>query len=107
MGQSALGELKPTPIDESTLKALSSKNEVDRKFIDEIQLLQAIAKKVPSAIKTNKKPDVYWLVVSGLQPVFDAHGNDTLAAKEALTLLNEALESVSKAFKDAYKNQVS
>lgn len=107
MGQSALGELKPTSIDESSLKALSLKNDEDRKFIDEVQLLHAIAKKIPSAINTNGRADVYWLVVSGLKPVFDLHGKDSVAAKEALTLLNEALESVSKAFKDVYKNQVS
>lgn len=83
------------------------KNDPDRKFIDEVQLLHAIAKKIPSAISTNRRPDVYWLVVSGLQSVFDFHGKSSVAAKEAQTLLNEALESVSKAFQDVYKNQVS
>ncbi|XP_031777735.1 renin receptor isoform X1 [Nasonia vitripennis] len=106
LGQSALGELKPTSIDESSLKALSLKNDEDRKFLEEIQLLRAIAKKVPSAVSADGKPDVYWLVVSGLKPVFDIHGKNSVAAKEALTLLNEALHDVNKAFMDAYKNQV-
>ncbi|XP_058795338.1 ATPase H(+)-transporting accessory protein 2 isoform X2 [Phymastichus coffea] len=106
LGQSALGELKPSPIDESFLKALSLKSDEDRKFLDEVQLLRAIAKKVPTAISTDSKPDVYWLVVSGLKSVFDVHGKNSLAAKEALTLLNEALHDVSKAFMNAYKNQV-
>ena len=107
MGQSALGELKPTSIDESSLKALNLKNDEDRKFLEEVQLLRAIAKKVPSAVTADNKSDVYWLVVSGLRPVFDVHGKNSVAAKEALTLLNEALHDVSKAFMDAYKNQVS
>lgn len=106
MGQSALGELKPTTIDEATLKDLSSKNDEDRKFLEEVQLLHAIAKKVPTAISSDGKPDVYWLVVSGLKPVFDAHGNNSAAAKEALVLLNDAISTVSKAFEDVYKKQV-
>lgn len=106
LGQSALGELKPTSIDESSLKALSLKNDEDRKFLEEVQLLRAIAKKVPSAISTDNKADVYWLVISGLRPVFDIHGKNSVAAKEALTLLNEAVHDVSKAFMEVYKNQV-
>lgn len=98
--------MKPSPIDESSLKALSLKSDDDRKFLDEVQLLRAIAKKVPTAISSDDKADVYWLVVSGLKSVFDVHGKNSLAAKEALTLLNEALHDVSKAFMDAYKNQV-
>lgn len=81
-------------------------NEEDRKFLEEVQLLYAIAKKVPTAIKSDGKPDVYWLVVSGLKPVFDAHGTDSAAAREALSLLNDAINSVSKAFVDVYKKQV-
>ncbi|XP_011503147.1 PREDICTED: renin receptor [Ceratosolen solmsi marchali] len=106
LGHSALGELKPTTIDESSLKALSLKKDEDRKFLEEVQLLHAIAKKVTSAIRTDNKPDVYWLVVSGLHPVFDTHGKNSVAAKEALILLNEALRDVSKAFIDVYKSQV-
>uniref|UniRef100_A0ABD2WA21 Renin receptor n=1 Tax=Trichogramma kaykai TaxID=54128 RepID=A0ABD2WA21_9HYME len=106
LGQSALGELKPTLIDESQLKALSSKNEQDHTFLEEVQLLRAIAKKVPTAVTADNKPDVYWLVVSGLKPIFEAYGKNSVAAKEALALLNEALHEVSKAFMDVYKNQV-
>lgn len=106
LGQSALGELKPVPIDESSLKALSLKNEEDRKFLEEIQLLRAIAKKVPTAIKADNKADVYWLVVSGLRPVFDYHGKNSTAAKEALFLLNNAFNVISEAFMKAYDNKV-
>ncbi|XP_043665128.1 ATPase H(+)-transporting accessory protein 2 isoform X3 [Vespula pensylvanica] len=106
LGQSALGELKPVPIDESSLKALRLTNEEDRKFLEEIQLLRAIAKKVPTAIKADDKPDVYWLVVSGLRPVFDLHGNNSTAAKEALLLLNNAFNVISEAFMKAYDNKV-
>ena len=106
MGQSTLGELKPEPIEKLSLKDLSLKNDEDRKFLEEVQLLHAIAKNVPTAVIPNGKPDVYWLVVSGLKSVFETHGKNSAAAKEALGLLNEALNDVNKAFKDVYKNQV-
>ncbi|XP_031835299.1 ATPase H(+)-transporting accessory protein 2 isoform X2 [Nomia melanderi] len=106
LGQSALGELKPTPIDETSLKALNLRKEEDRKFLEEVQLLHAIAKKAPSAIKPDSKPDIYWLVVSGLQPIFDAYGNNSTTSKEALSLLNNALNVISDAFIQAYDGQV-
>ncbi|XP_076298729.1 ATPase H(+)-transporting accessory protein 2 isoform X1 [Lasioglossum baleicum] len=106
LGQSALGELKPTPIDETSLKALNLNKEEDKKFLEEVQLLHAIAKKAPSAIKPDSKPDVYWLVVSGLQPVFDAYGSNSTSSKEALVLLNNALNMVRDAFIEAYDGQV-
>ncbi|KAK2585277.1 hypothetical protein KPH14_009970 [Odynerus spinipes] len=106
LGQSALGELKPAPIDESSLKALSLANEEDRKFLEEIQLLRAIAKKVPTAITADDKPDVYWLVVSGLRSVLDLHGNSSIAAKEALSLLNDAFNAINEAFMKAYDGKV-
>ncbi|XP_076651824.1 ATPase H(+)-transporting accessory protein 2 isoform X1 [Halictus rubicundus] len=106
LGQSALGELKPTPIDETSLKALNLRKEEDKKFLEEVQLLHAIAKKAPSAIKPDSKPDVYWLVVSGLQPVFDAYGSNSTSSKEALVLLNNALNMVRDAFIEAYDGQV-
>lgn len=107
LGQSALGELKPTSIDETSLKSLSLNNEEDRKYIEDLKLLHAIAKKVPSAITANGKPDVYWLVVSGLRPLIDLHGKDSPSVKEALALLNDALSDISKAFMDAYSDKVT
>jgi renin receptor len=106
LGQSALGELKPATIDESSLQSLNLNNDEDRKFLEEVQLLRAIAKKVPTAISADGKSDVYWLVVSGLKPIYDLYGKNSVAAKEALTLLNEALHEINKAFTDVYKNQV-
>lgn len=106
LGQSALGELKPTPIDETSLKALSLHNEEDKKFLEEVQLLHAIAKKAPSAIKPDSKSDVYWLVVSGLKPVLDLHGSNSTSSKEAWDLLNNSLNMVRDAFIEAYDGQV-
>ncbi|XP_014610254.1 PREDICTED: renin receptor isoform X4 [Polistes canadensis] len=106
LGQSALGELKPIPIDESSFVALRLTNEEDRKFLEEIQLLRAIAKKVPTAIKADDKSDVYWLVISGLRPVLDLHGKNSTAAKEAFLLLNDALNDISDAFMKVYDNKV-
>ncbi|XP_015127673.1 renin receptor isoform X2 [Diachasma alloeum] len=106
LGQSALGELKPNPVDASSLKHLSLSNEEDQKFIEELQLLRAIAQKIPSTVTANSKPDVYWFVVSGLRPVMDLHGKDSEATKEALKLLNDAVNDVSNAFTDIYNGQV-
>ncbi|XP_017791758.1 PREDICTED: uncharacterized protein LOC108573795 [Habropoda laboriosa] len=106
LGQSALGELKPTPIDETSLRALSLSKEEDKKFLEEVQLLHAIAKKAPSAIKPDSKSDIYWLVVSGLKPVFDLYGSNSTTSKEALSLLNNGLNVISDAFTQAYDGQV-
>lgn len=106
LGQSALGELKPTSIDETSFTGLSLRSEEDRKYMEEVQLLHAIANKVPSAIKPDSRPDIYWLVISGLRPVFDAHGSNSTSSREALTLLNNALDVIHDAFIQAYDGQV-
>ncbi|XP_006558237.1 renin receptor isoform X2 [Apis mellifera] len=106
LGQSALGELKPTPIDETSLRALSLNKEEDKKFLEEVQLLHAIAKKAPSAIKPDSKSDIYWLVISGLRPIFDAYGSNSTTSREALSLLNNALNVIHDAFIQAYDGQV-
>ncbi|XP_043791742.1 ATPase H(+)-transporting accessory protein 2 isoform X1 [Apis laboriosa] len=106
LGQSALGELKPTPIDETSLRALSLSKEEDKKFLEEVQLLHAIAKKAPSAIKPDSKSDIYWLVISGLRPIFDAYGSNSTTSREALSLLNNALNVIHDAFIQAYDGQV-
>ncbi|XP_034175078.2 ATPase H(+)-transporting accessory protein 2 isoform X1 [Osmia lignaria lignaria] len=106
LGQSALGELKPTPIDESSLRALNLRKEEDKKFLEEVQLLHAIAKKAPSAIKPDSKSDIYWLVISGLRPIFDAYGSNSTTSREALLLLNNALNVIHDAFIQAYEGQV-
>ncbi|XP_033214858.1 ATPase H(+)-transporting accessory protein 2 [Belonocnema kinseyi] len=106
LGQSALGELKPTSIDQSSLRALSLKNDEDKKFLDEIQLLRAIAKKIPSTITADSKPDVYWLVVSGLHPVIEFHGKESASVMEALSLLNDAFSDLSKSFVNVYNDKV-
>ncbi|XP_054003982.1 ATPase H(+)-transporting accessory protein 2 isoform X2 [Hylaeus anthracinus] len=106
LGQSALGELKPTPIDETSLKALNLGKEDDKKFLEEVQLLHAIAKKAPSAIKSDLKSDIYWLVISGLRPIFDDYGFNSTASREAQTLFNNALTVIHDAFVQAYDGQV-
>lgn len=87
------------------LKALSSEIEEDRKFIEEIQLLRAIADKA-SAKKHDFGTDIYWLVVSAVKPLLDLHGNTSTAAEEAYMLLNDAMERVSKAFVSTYDGKV-
>ncbi|CAL7940221.1 unnamed protein product [Xylocopa violacea] len=106
LGQSALGELKPTPIDETSLRALNLRKEEDRKFLEEVQLLHAIAKKAPSAIKPDSKSDIYWLVISGLRPIFDTYGSNSTTSREALSLLNNAMNVINDAFIQTYDGQV-
>lgn len=83
-----------------------SKVEEDRKFIEEMELLHAIADKASSAKKHDSGTDVYWLVVSALRPVLDLHGNTSAEAQEAYLILNDALERVSKAFVNTYDDKV-
>ncbi|XP_043518876.1 ATPase H(+)-transporting accessory protein 2 isoform X1 [Frieseomelitta varia] len=106
LGQSALGELKPTPIDETSLRSLSLRKEEDKKFLEEVQLLHAIAKKVPSAIKPDSKSDIYWLVISSLRPIFDTYGSNSTTSREALSLFDNALNVIHDAFIQAYDGQV-
>lgn len=87
------------------LKFLNSEIEEDRKFIEEMQLLHAIADKV-SAKKHDSGTDVYWLVVSAFKPVLDLHGNISETTTEAYSLLNDAMEHVSNAFVNAYNGKV-
>ncbi|KAM0728202.1 ATPase H(+)-transporting accessory protein 2 [Formica fusca] len=104
LGQSALGELKPTNIEK--LKFLNLEIEEDRKFVEEMQLLHAIADNASSAKKHDSGTDVYWLVVSTLTAVVELHGNTSAMANEAYMLLNDAMEHVSKAFVNAYDGKV-
>lgn len=88
------------------LKALSSEVEEDRKFVEEMQLLHAIADNASSAKKHDSGTDVYWLIVSALKPVLELHGNTSEAAKEAYVLLNDAIEHITKAFVNTYDGKV-
>lgn len=80
--------------------------EEDRKFVEEMALLHAIADNASSAKKHDSGTDVYWLVVSALRAVLDLHGNTSAVANEAYMLLNDAMEHVSKAFVNAYDGKV-
>ncbi|XP_071648726.1 ATPase H(+)-transporting accessory protein 2 isoform X4 [Temnothorax longispinosus] len=104
LGQSALGELKPANMEKEKLKSLNSEVEEDRKFVEEIQLLHAVADN--AAKKHDSGTDVYWLVVSGLKPVLDLHGNTSAAAEEASTLLSDAIDHVSNAFVNTYDGKI-
>ncbi|XP_039312582.1 ATPase H(+)-transporting accessory protein 2 isoform X3 [Solenopsis invicta] len=104
LGQSALGELKPANMEK--LKFLSSEVEEDCKFVEEIQLLHAIADNASSAKKHDSGTDVYWLVITSFNPVLELHGNNSAPAKEAYTLLSDAIEHVSKAFVNTYDGKI-
>ncbi|XP_011255212.1 renin receptor isoform X1 [Camponotus floridanus] len=104
LGQSALGELKPTNIEK--LNSLNWEVEEDRKFVEVIQLLNAIADNASSAKKHDPGTHVYWLVVSGLKAIMELHGNMSIAATEASTLLKHAMEHINTAFVDGYDGKV-
>lgn len=80
--------------------------EEDCKFVEEIQLLHAIADNAFSAKKHDSGTDVYWLVVSALKPILDLNGNNSNKAYEAYEMLNDAIEHVSKAFVNTYNDKV-
>ncbi|XP_011875114.1 PREDICTED: renin receptor isoform X2 [Vollenhovia emeryi] len=105
LGQSALGELKPAKM-KKELKFLSPEIEEDRKFVEEMQLLSAIADNSFTGKKHNSGTDVYWLVVSALRPVLDLHGNTSATAKEAFTLLSNSMQQIASAFVNAYDGKV-
>jgi ABC-type uncharacterized transport system permease subunit len=52
-------------------------------------------------------PDVYWNVVRSLHPVVDLHGSDSEAAKEAKQILQNVIDTITKAYVAAYQNRVS
>ncbi|XP_018373333.1 PREDICTED: renin receptor isoform X1 [Trachymyrmex cornetzi] len=104
LGQSALGELKPTKIEK--LNVLNSEIEEDRKFIEEIQLLRAIGDNALSAKKHDSGTDVYWLVVSALKPCLEMHGNSSTVNEEAFHLLTSGIEHVSKGLLNHYDGKI-
>ncbi|XP_018314524.1 renin receptor isoform X2 [Mycetomoellerius zeteki] len=104
LGQSALGELKPTNIEK--LNNLNSEVEEDRKFIEEIQLLRAIGDNAFSAKKHDSDTDVYWLIISTFKSLLDKHGNDSAAAEEGSKLLNDGIEHVSEGFLNLYNGKI-
>lgn len=98
--------MKTVPYNETSLRALSLRKEEDKKFLEEVQLLHAIAKKARNVVKPDLSSGLYWLVISGLRPVLDTHGSNSTAAKEALFLLVNALDVIRDAFIQAYNGQV-
>lgn len=106
MGHSTLGDLKPNSTDNLDVKALNLKNQVNQKFLEELQLLNAIAEKVKTVIKSDNKSGLYWLVVSELKNVLDVNKDNSEASNEAISLLNKTLQNVSNAFKQVYDDKV-
>ncbi|XP_044004821.1 ATPase H(+)-transporting accessory protein 2 isoform X2 [Aphidius gifuensis] len=104
LGHSALfGQLTTKKID---LKYLNNNNDIDKKFIEEVQVIRAIAERVDTTVKADDKTDVYWFVVSGLSKIMKEHGKNSLHYNEAIQLLNDALNELSSKFKNAYNNNV-
>ncbi|XP_018403727.1 PREDICTED: renin receptor isoform X3 [Cyphomyrmex costatus] len=104
LGQSALGELKPTKMEK--LDFLNLEIEEDRKFVEEMQLLCAIGDNAFSAKKHDSGTDVYWLIVSTLRSLWDRHENNSTVKEEAYKLLNRVIEHVSKGFVNTYDGKI-
>ncbi|XP_044762076.1 ATPase H(+)-transporting accessory protein 2 isoform X2 [Coccinella septempunctata] len=83
------------------------KNEAEnREFLKDIDLLNAIAEKVHSNIKSDGIPDLFWFKLSSLHPVVDLYGENSTEVKEAKHLLNEAVLRLNEAFRKAYNGAV-
>lgn len=105
LGHSVLfGEIKTKNID--SLKHLNEKNIVDKKFIEEVQVLRGIAEKVDTTVIVDAKSDVYWFVVSGLNEIMKAYSKNSPVYHEAVEVLNDAIDELSGAFKNAYNGNV-
>lgn len=88
------------------MKYLSLENDADKKFLEQIQLLNAISAKVSKTNPDHDKRHVYWFVLSAMPAVLDFHGKDSAAAKESFDLLNQALTQLSSSFMKVFSEKV-
>lgn len=79
---------------------------MDRKLVEEIQLLHAIADNASSTKKHDSGTCVYWLVISELRSFMECHGNMSTEAEEALSLMKDAIKCITAAFTQAYADNV-
>jgi len=90
-----------------TYSYLKSNVEEDHRFLQEVNLLNAIADKIESgAVKKDSVPDYYRFRVLALHAVSDLHGENSTATKEAKQLLIEAINRLNEAFNKAYFGNV-
>lgn len=103
-----LGHLNVEPTNLSVLKNLNPELQDDKQFIEQIALLNAIAKKVQTDGVSNHDgvPDVYWIVVTGVHPLIDKYGAKSKQVFEAKQLLDASLQRLTEAFDTAYKSKV-
>ncbi|KAG8230129.1 hypothetical protein J437_LFUL010621 [Ladona fulva] len=82
--------------------------EEDARFLAELSSFGNIAKDaVHSAEKKGVSgPDVYWVVLRGLHPLIDLHGEGSQQAAQAVRILSTRARTMANALAQAYKNRV-
>ncbi|CAH0399151.1 unnamed protein product [Chilo suppressalis] len=99
------GSITPPKAKKVTLQHLKYSIEEDFQFLTELEALKTVANQV-KAIKPDDVIDFYNFRFRSLHALSDFHGPNSLQAKEAKKLLNEALLELSKAFEKAYDGSV-
>ncbi|XP_039298618.1 ATPase H(+)-transporting accessory protein 2 [Nilaparvata lugens] len=105
--QLQLGELNPEPTQLSVLKHLNPELEYDKAYLNQIALLNGIAKKVgEESVENDGSPDVVWFVVTGMHPLIDRYGLKSKQIVEAKQLLVATLQRLTEAYTKAYNSKV-
>ncbi|KAJ0177776.1 hypothetical protein K1T71_006649 [Dendrolimus kikuchii] len=101
------GPIVPPKVTKQTLQHLKYSVEEDYQFLNELETLKAIIKKVNSGvISADNIVDFYNFRFSSLHALSDYHGPNSLQTKEAKKLLGKALGDLSDAFVKAYEGSV-
>jgi len=86
------------------LGSLNVTNDADLQFVAEVYMIKEIVnvlKGHPKVLK-NHSPDFFHFKVNGLEALADAHGRQSVQVKDAIHLLNAAIEQVTKDFREMY-----
>lgn len=86
------------------LGSLNVTNDADLQFVAEIYMIKEIVnvlKDHPKVLK-NHSPDFFHFKVNGLETLVEAHGRESEQVKDAIHLLNAAIEQVTKDFREMY-----
>lgn len=102
--ESIFGKLEEPKDDEKYNSVL--KGNVEQRFLDEISLLNEIAKSVGKNKISEQTKDVVWMKITGLHGIVDVHGENSTETREAKRLLAEAITDVSDAFNKAYNGKI-
>jgi renin receptor len=86
------------------LGSLNVTNDADLQFVAEVYMISEIVdvlKRHPKVLQ-NHSPDFYHFRVNGLEALVDAYGRQSEQVKDAVHLLNAAIEEVANDFREMY-----